>query len=277
MTYILPDELKASEWASRTEVAVAAVTSCGAALRALRGAQILATDDGVQLKTNVDLAAEGWVLGLMEASFPGELFLSEERYDNGRGPVLQGARGFWTVDALDGTRSYVDGFDGYCVQVAYIENGVVEVGVIAEPANSTCFVAIRGQGAFALTEGAGARSLKLDPNSAWPAKPRFVDSTLPKGPAGAVFERLGAELLECGSVGLKLCRVAEGRAELYAKEFKLKIWDIAPGEVILSEAGARLVDWAGEPFPYTGKVTHFSNVAAIAASHFGRALPIVPV
>ncbi|MDX2054176.1 MAG: inositol monophosphatase family protein [Polyangiaceae bacterium] len=273
MTYRLPEEWNASGFRRRMEVAVASVTSCGAALQELRGFGVMASDDGTQLKTNVDIAAEGWVLGLLEGSFPDDQFLSEERFDGGNSKPLDTTRPFWTVDALDGTRSYVEGFDGYCVQVAYIESGVVQLGAIAEPAASRCYVGIRGEGSYLIDAEDRSERLHLDPSVAWPERPKFVDSTHPKGPAGVLFERLNAELLECGSAGLKICRIADGSGNVYFKEFKLKLWDIAPGEVILSEAGGKLSNWLGEPFPYTGRATHFERVAALPNAHLTRVLP----
>lgn len=273
MTYRLPEEWNASSFRGRMEVAVAAVTSCGAALQELRGFGVMASDDGTQLKTNVDIAAEGWVLGLLEGSFPDDQFLSEERFDGGNSKPLDTTRPFWTVDALDGTRSYVEGFDGYCVQVAFIESGVVQLGAIAEPAASRCYAGIRGEGAYVLGAGVGSTRLSLDAAKKWPERPKFVDSTQPRGTAGVLFERLNAELLECGSAGLKICRIADGSGDIYFKEFKLKLWDIAPGEVILAEAGGRLSNWLGEPFPYSGLVTHFQRVAAVSAAHARRVLP----
>ena len=66
----LPESLNSSAWGPRLRAAVDAVTSAGAALTALRGAQVRATELGSQLKTSVDLAAEGWVLGLLRGTFP---------------------------------------------------------------------------------------------------------------------------------------------------------------------------------------------------------------
>src|SRR3954462_7071128 len=124
----LPAPLASSPWAPRLEIALAAVRAAGAALMELRGTIRGEEAAGGQLKTIADLAAEGWVLGFLEGSFPGELVLAEERFERA-GIAWPGAQTYWTVDALDGTRSYVEGFDGFCVQVAYIEGGEPRIGV----------------------------------------------------------------------------------------------------------------------------------------------------
>ena len=111
----LPIGLRQCPWGARIQVAVEAVMSGGAALATLRGAQIQGKELDSQLKTAVDLAAEGWVLGLLRGSFPEDRFLAEELYAE-RPEWSVDDRPFWTIDALDGTRSYVEGFPGFCVK-----------------------------------------------------------------------------------------------------------------------------------------------------------------
>jgi len=218
---------------------------------------------GGQLKTSADLAAEGWVLGFLEGSFPEDRFLAEERFDRD-GTPWPGASTYWTVDALDGTRSFVEGFDGFCVQVAFIENGEPRVGAICEPVTGSVFAAVTGGGAWKLQ---GANAFRLTGSSVNAVSPglRFVDSTRPDGSVGKLFERTQGRFVECGSVGLKICRLVEDQADVYAKRFSPKLWDVAPGAVLLAEVGGTLRNWDGTPFDYTGTRTHYTGV--VAASH----------
>ena len=43
--------------------------------------------------------------------------------------------------------------------------------------------------------------------------------------------------LESGSIGLKICRVAEGKAHLFVKDIELYDWDVAAPHLILRESG----------------------------------------
>lgn len=56
------------------------------------------------------------------------------------------------------------------------------------------------------------------------------------GVVGDILGKVAGEFLECGNVGLKICRVADSSAHLFAKEFTFKLGDIAPGDLILREA-----------------------------------------
>jgi 3'(2'), 5'-bisphosphate nucleotidase len=215
---------------------------------------------GGQLKTSTDLAAEGWVLGFIEGSFPADRILAEERFERS-GVPWPGAPTYWTIDALDGTRSYVDGFDGFCVQVAFIEDGTPRLGVIGEPVTGAVYVAADRAGAWKL---AGSDAVRLAGSAARTRQPglRIVDSTPPGGPVGTLLAATNGRFVECGSVGLKVVRVVEDAADVYAKRFTYKLWDVAPGEVLVRETGGRLGSWRGEPIDYAGTRTHFSTLLA---------------
>lgn len=81
-----------------------------------------------------------------------------------------------------------------------------------------------------------------------------------------MFERAAGTFVECGSVGLKICRVVENVADVYAKRFRYKLWDVAPGEVLAREVGARLGSWQGQRIDYAGTRTHFDSVLVASAS-----------
>jgi 3'(2'), 5'-bisphosphate nucleotidase/myo-inositol-1(or 4)-monophosphatase len=253
-------ELRASPWFARLDVAIAAVRSAGSALLELRGFVTGVESAGGQLKTSVDLAAEGWVLGFLDGSFPGELVLAEERFDRD-GVPWPGARDYWTVDALDGTRSFVEGFDGFCVQVAYVADGLPRLGAIYEPVTRAVYAAAEGAGAWRDTE-----RLHVAAATGFARGFRYIDSTRPDGEVGELVSRYSAELVECGSVGLKICRVAEGRGELYAKRFNYKLWDVAPGDVLLREAGGALSTWDGTAIDFAGERTHYPTLLAAPAA-----------
>jgi 3'-phosphoadenosine 5'-phosphosulfate (PAPS) 3'-phosphatase len=80
--------------------------------------------------------------------------------------------------------------------------------------------------------------------------------------------RVSGEFIECGSIGLKICRVADGSADVFAKELTFKLWDVAPGDLILREAGGRLGLWTGEAIPFNTKQVYFENLLAAPSGLF---------
>lgn len=253
---------------SRLDLATEAVVSAGQWLMSVRGAAIKSHEaPGQQLKTDVDEIAEGMVLdGLLE-HFRGEFFLCEERFE-AEGRKFAPTDSYWTVDALDGTRSFVEGYEGFCVQVAYVQDGAPVLGLIFEPVRQTLFFAVVGAGAF-VRGPLGQRPLRLASAPELPQHMIFADSTPPRGPVGRVVQKRQGRFLECGSIGLKICRVAEGKADVYAKALTFKLWDVAPGEVILSEAGGRLGLWDGQRIRYDTGQVYYDNILAAPNHIFG--------
>jgi 3'-phosphoadenosine 5'-phosphosulfate (PAPS) 3'-phosphatase len=247
----------------RLAVARDAAEAAGAALLRLpRG--VRAEERGDQLKTAADRASEAWVLAYLDACFTGERVLAEERFDASDGAWDAPAR-YWTVDALDGTRSFAEGFAGFCVQIAYVADGAPRVAVVHEPALAQTYLAIAGRGAFVARRDGARERLRV---AAWPDPPRLVDSTRPSGAAGAWMQRRGAAFVELGSIGLKICRVAEGSADVFAKRLAFKLWDVAPGALVLAEAGGRIGRWDGAPIAFDSETVRYRDLVATAADRF---------
>jgi fructose-1,6-bisphosphatase/inositol monophosphatase family enzyme len=248
---------------ARLSLSLDAAEALGGALVRL-SRRVRGEERGDQLKTAVDRAAESFVLELLRGEFPGERILAEEDFEEA-GQRWDAPRAYWTVDALDGTRSFVEGFAGYCVQVAWVEDGRVRVGVVHEPALDQTYYAIEGGGAFRRPRGGEAERLAV---AAEREIPRFVDSTRPRKLAGQWFARKNAELVELGSIGLKICRVADGTADIFLKELRFKLWDVAPGALVLAEAGGRLGLWDGGAIDYAGQAVHYQNILATTSTRY---------
>jgi 3'-phosphoadenosine 5'-phosphosulfate (PAPS) 3'-phosphatase len=78
-----------------------------------------------------------------------------------------------------------------------------------------------------------------------------------------VYDKLGCEnYLESGSIGLKICRIADGSADIFVKDVTIRDWDVAPGELILSRAGGFLLTMSGDPIPYQGLFERRGLIAA---------------
>jgi len=250
------------ELLKRLQIAHAGVESLGAALMSLRGKDFPAHESsGGQLKTAVDKAAEAWLVTYLRSFFPADQFLAEEKFEESK-IAWDAPPCFWTVDALDGTRSFVEGFDGFCVQVAYIVNGTPILGVIHAPVWQTTYWAIAGYGAYKEYKNEGPKKLILSHYSGWPSEVVFTDSTYPQGIVGQLMNMCNGRFLECGSFGLKICLVAEGKAHVFAKEVTFKLWDVAPGDIVLKEAGGSLGFWDGTKIPYGSREVFFENLVA---------------
>jgi len=160
----------------------------------------------------------------------------------------------WLVDPLDGTREFIDRNGEFTVNVALVRDGRPVLGVVCAPALGMTYWAARGHGAFAQRDGSSAARIGCRP----PAERLrvVVSRSHETGELGAFLERLGpCETLPMGS-SLKICRVAQGLADLYPRLGTTCEWDTAAAHCILEEAGGLLTDPAGHAVGYNKEEIH---------------------
>ncbi len=197
------------------------------------------------LVTEVDLACERAVIGMIRDKHPDHGFLAEE--GGGENPD---ADCIWIIDPLDGTTNYAHGYLRFCVSIALQVKGKVELGVVYDSVMDETYTAVRGEGSF--VNGERLKVSEVD---------RLVDSLLVTGfsyDRGArlkkslrYFEKITPEVQSIrrdGCAALDMCYVAAGRFEGFW-EFHLNPWDIAAGKLIIEEAGGVVTDLEGKPLP----------------------------
>ncbi len=158
--------------------------------------------------------------------------ISEE---NSKSWVYPRPNKYWLIDPLDGTASFVQGYPGFVTQVALMEDAIPVLSAVYAPAFRQLYVAELGKGAF---DNGQRMSVCAKPATS------IIDCFLtPQGITKKLYDRLGLRFYtECGSIGLKICRVASGWQDIFVKDVVLHDWDIAPGQLILKEAGGFIYD-----------------------------------
>lgn len=197
--------------------------------------------------TLADLASHQYITAALEkiSSFP---ILSEESesvpYEQRR---HWGA--YWLIDPLDGTKEFIKQNGEFTVNIALIERGTPVLGVVYAPALGETYAAARGLGARKST-GSGWHPIRC---AAYRKdKLRIVASRSHGNEKVERFlERIPAEqeLLSCGS-SLKLCMVADGRADLYPRLGPTMEWDTAAAHAVVLEAGGMVSDLEGRAVIY---------------------------
>src|ERR1700735_2304697 len=108
--------------------------------------------------TEVDGETEALIAQRLLQVFPGDGFIGEESKAR---PAGEGGAA-WVVDPIDGTANFARGVPHFCVSIACVAAGKVEVGVIYDPMRDELFAARRGGGSRlngALIRASGATSL----------------------------------------------------------------------------------------------------------------------
>jgi myo-inositol-1(or 4)-monophosphatase len=208
------------------------------------------TDKGRQdMATEADVETEQLIRGRLAERFPQDAFLGEE---TGRHDVA-GSASIWVVDPIDGTQPFICGLTSWCVSIALVSQGRLELGLVAAPARDELFIGRRGVGATLNGRPIAVRAAtRLDEGILYMGySPRIgADDVVP------IFDRAlrqGAVYYREGSGALGLCYVAAGRLIGYI-EPHLNSWDALGALAVVQAAGARTNDflagdglWTGAP------------------------------
>ncbi|MFD9392612.1 inositol monophosphatase family protein [Streptomyces sp. NPDC060000] len=192
----------------------------------------------IDVVTEMDIAAEKLITGLISEHRPDDGFLGEE------GASSAGSSGIrWVIDPLDGTVNYLYGLPTWSVSIAAEQDGETVVGVVGIPMRGETYHAVRGGGAWVTGPREGERALSCRP--AAPLDQALVSTgfnyvTEVRAHQADVAQRLIPllrDIRRSGSAAVDLCDVAAGRLDGYY-ERGLHPWDLAAGDLIAREAGA---------------------------------------
>ncbi len=233
-----------------------AVTVVGEELLALRASGSVKGrwEPGYQFKADADRTAHATLERQLKAMSPAIPVISEEDPSSF---TDQRPDTYWLIDPIDGTASFAHGFDGFVTQAALMREHRPVLAAVYAPASDELFLAQENGGATCNGRPLRVVSRPLNEGTLtdnYP-EPRAIAAELMR-----VFDI--PNYLESGSIGLKICRVAQGRADLLVKDVVVRDWDVAPAELVLSEAGGILVDSLGRRFSYQGPFTRCGLVAA---------------
>jgi myo-inositol-1(or 4)-monophosphatase len=194
------------------------------------------------LVTEVDRACEELIVGTIRRAFPDHDILAEENdYAS-----LQSSHK-WIIDPLDGTTNYAHGFPWFGVSIALEMEGEVQVGVVYHPMMDELFTAVRGEGAF-------LNGRRMTVSRRTPLKQCLLATGFPYDRTWdnennfkhfMNFQMAARAVRRAGAAALDLAYVAAGRLDGYW-ECKLKPWDVAAGELLVTEAGGVVTDHGGD-------------------------------
>ncbi|GGC57140.1 3'(2'),5'-bisphosphate nucleotidase CysQ [Marinobacter halophilus] len=157
-------------------------------------------------------------------------------------------RRFWLIDPIDGTKDFTQRTGEFTVNIAMIEDGEPVLGVVTAPALKEAFWGIKGEGAHMRDRTGRTHRIRVaEPRESLrvvASKNHLNDETR------AFIDTLGPhEMVQAGS-SLKLCRIAEGHADIYPRMGPTCEWDTAAAHAVLLAAGGKVQTLDGEPLTY---------------------------
>ena len=193
--------------------------------------------------TNADKSAEKIVHDELHKARPTYGFLMEE------GGEITGSDGQhrWIIDPLDGTTNFMHGIPLFAVAIALQRGDEIVASVIYNPITEELFVAEKGGGAWLDDKKrlrvAGRKHL-ADSIVSTGIKTTGTPIDAQQLRQMAVISPATAGIRRTGSASTDLAWLAAGRFDGFW-EARLSPWDVAPGWLMLREAGGTMTDYAG--------------------------------
>jgi 3'(2'), 5'-bisphosphate nucleotidase len=203
------------------------------------------------ISTHVDRGAQEIILTHLRCQFPHDSILAEETT-----PTIQdapvGKSRIWIVDPIDGTRGFAMKNGEFSVMIALALDHEPVVGVVYEPVIDRFTYASKGNGCYTRTGTAPPQHCGVSPIETPEESAIVLSHRKPGKPMkGAPAAVKAGRVVETYSAGIKLGMVARGEVELYVNEYEgFHDWDIAPGHILVTEAGGRVSGFDGQPVKY---------------------------
>jgi len=162
---------------------------------------------------------------------------------------------FWIVDPLDGTKEFIKRNGEFTVNIALVENNVPVLGVIYIPVQQSLYFAGVNLGSYKVsnvvtTDNHDLLSEYLAKGEKLPVSNSNETYTIvgSKSHMTTETEEFISELkkvhgkIEVMSKGssLKICMVAEGKADIYPRFAPTMEWDVAAGHAIVKYSGKNI-------------------------------------
>jgi len=203
--------------------------------------------------TKYDKEVDRLIVEEIKRHYPHHSLLTEES-----GFLQDDPDWLWIVDSLDGTGDFANFNPFFSVCIALMYQSELLLGAIYAPAIDEFYFAEKGKGAYLngvkiqvsdvsdlsqsyifYCEGGEKNRIRTI---------KLINSVYP----------LVTDMRKLGSAGLETAWVAAGKGEAYFTT-RIEPWDVAPGVLLVQEAGGKVSDFQGNPWkPETGDLL-FSN------------------
>ncbi|MDV4144601.1 3'(2'),5'-bisphosphate nucleotidase CysQ [Shimia sp. FJ5] len=192
--------------------------------------------------TEADEAADAIISAGLRAAFPDVMLVTEEQAES------HAAKGdtFLIVDPLDGTKEFIHRRGDFTVNIAYVENGVPQRGVVYAPARNRMFFtqadghSVEETGDFApdtVGEVTPIHVAESDNDALY-----VVASKSHRDQATDDYiNKYAVKDMKSAGSSLKFCLVATGEADIYPRVGRTMEWDTAAGHAVLLGAGGDVV------------------------------------
>ena len=231
--------------------------------------KVYATEFSVEFKgykdpvTEADTQANALIVKELAQAFPQDLIVAEESPPPGEDRITSR---MWYVDPMDGTKEFIAKNGEFSVMIGLAVKGQAHLGVVYRPDTDVLYAGVVGQGAWMEQKGIH-RSLSIHPSKQSGSTTLTVSRSHRNPLVNRIKQILGVtQEIACGSIGLKIGLIAEGKADLYMEPGPYtSLWDACGPEAILKAAGGEFTNVFGQPMRYG--ISQLKNTHGIVASN----------
>ncbi|MFQ5348013.1 MAG: 3'(2'),5'-bisphosphate nucleotidase CysQ [Rhodothalassiaceae bacterium] len=206
--------------------------------------------------SEADIAVNRYLRERLRRARPDYGWLSEESEDD---PDRLRRERLWVVDPIDGTRAFLRGQAEFAVSVALVEGDRPLMGAVLQPVTGTLYRAVRGQGA-----SRDHHPLQVSARAALAGCHMLADPAFFRARRHWPVPWPDMDYRRVPSLALRLAFVAAGGADAMVSIGRKHDWDLAAADLIVEEAGGRVVDATGSRLRYNRERPTQSCVIAAA-------------
>jgi len=147
---------------------------------------------------------------------------------------------YWHIDPIDGTKEFITKGEDYTINIALCKKNRPIFSLVYAPSRKELFYAEKGQGAFKNNQRI------LINKSTKKRKLNLVASKSHINQETSLFIESLSKIYDVRTVqfgsSLKICKVAEGAADLYPRFGPTMEWDTCAADLVINEAGGYMQD-----------------------------------
>ena len=198
--------------------------------------------------TEADQLANTLIVEGLKKQFPQDVIVAEES------PLpenLTPTGKVWYVDPLDGTKEFINKNGEFSVMIGLAIDGQAKLGIVYRPDQDILYAGLTDQEAW--MESVDGRKPLMASTIQDPQALTLIVSRSHRNPhIETIKHHIGlTQELSCGSVGLKIGRIATHAADVYIEPGPYtSLWDACAPEAIMRGAGGQFTDIYGKPIRY---------------------------
>jgi len=204
-----------------------------------------------ELVSEIDIKSQNKIIEILKNNFSYEIFTEEKKTSE------INEENMWIIDPIDGTHNYIAGLPFSGISIGLLKNNIFCIGVIYFPIENEIYYAVKGKGAFC-----NDKQIFVSKNDDISKSIINYDNQFYLSPKSFDYYKILIEKSFTtrifGVATRDICFISSGKIDGRIWN-NTKIFDIAAGIVILTEAGGKITNFDGTPCNIQSKKVVASN------------------